>query len=136
MYIIFSYFIAVSFNWLFFIRCISTFYSCNQSRKFWWNATWYPETQIGDCCSLDYDANRTEYEKILEDQYDITNGTAFRAIKNGFLDFLQGIILSSYFSTIEAFSQLKIFAIIGIPVMFIACRLWIHPNISYVLRIL
>ena len=74
-----------------FIRCISIFDSCNQSRKFQWNATWYPETQIGDCCSLDYDANRTEYEKILEDQYDMTNGTVFKAIKDQRLHFMTNV---------------------------------------------
>ena len=58
---------------------------------FHWNSTWYPETQIGDCCSLDYDANITQLEDKLDEMYDLKNGSALEAIKNGFLDFLQGI---------------------------------------------
>ena len=56
-----------------------------------WNSTWYPETQIGDCCSLDYDANISQLHDRLDEMYNMRNGSALDAIKNGFLDFLQGI---------------------------------------------
>ena len=55
------------------------------------DTAWYPETEIGDCCSLDYDANITQLELKLEEMYDMKNGSALEAIQNGFLDFLQGL---------------------------------------------
>ena len=58
---------------------------------FYNDATWYPEPQIGDCCSLDYDANITQLENKLDEMYNMTGGHALDAIKNGFLDFLQGV---------------------------------------------
>ena len=73
------------------IRSYIHFKSCNESRMFSWNSTWYPETHIGDCCSLDYDANITQLEIKLHQMYDMKHGNALDAIKNGFLDFLQGI---------------------------------------------
>ena len=82
--------------------------SCNTSRMFHWNSTWYPETQIGDCCSLDYDANITQLEYKLDEMYDLKNGSALEAIKNGFLDFLQGITrqISDWIQKINAFNSI------------------------------
>ena len=54
------------------------------------SSTWYPETEISDCCSIEYDSNVTAYKEILKDQYDFTDGNAIKALVNIVLDVVQG----------------------------------------------
>ena len=67
-------------------------FRCDASVIFSNGTDWYPQTMIGDCCSLKYDSNLTDFKEKLEEMYDFTDGNATTALKNIFMDTLEGII--------------------------------------------
>ena len=62
------------------------------------DAQWYPQSNISDCCSLDYDLEMRKYKDNLKNEiYNFKNGSAIKAIGNIVMDFVQGI----YYCNIE-----------------------------------
>ena len=64
---------------------------CKQERIVDSGVTWYPQSNISNCCSLDYDSTMTEYKDEMKNVYNFKDGNAIQAIGNIIMDTVQGM---------------------------------------------